>query len=97
MNTQPIQTAHILCVGTELLLGDLRRRLGELRLRVEVTDAAKDTIIESGFDPIYGARPLKRYIQSRVETLAAKYIIERDPEPDSVIVIDADENGLKVR
>jgi ATP-dependent Clp protease ATP-binding subunit ClpB len=82
---------------TELLLGDLRRRLGDLRLKLEVTDAAKDMIIESGFDPIYGARPLKRYIQSRVETLAAKYIIERDPEPDSVIVIDADESGLTVK
>ncbi len=78
----------------ELQIADLRRRLEERRLRVEFTDAAKDKIIECGFDPVYGARPLKRYLQSKVETLIARIIIADDPAPDSVITIDAADGKL---
>jgi ATP-dependent Clp protease ATP-binding subunit ClpB len=81
----------------DLLIADLRRRLGDKQLRVEVTAAAKEFIVEAGSDAVYGARPLKRYIQSRVETLLAKKIIADDVAPDTTLVVDRDENGLFVR
>ena len=57
-----------------------------------VLEAAKAAVIEGGYDPIFGARPLKRYIQHHIETLAARLIIKEDPAPGSTIFIDA-ENG----
>ncbi len=81
----------------DLLIADLRRRLGDKQLRVEITAAAKEFIVEAGSDAVYGARPLKRYIQSRVETLLAKKIIADDVAPDTTLVVDRDENGLFVR
>jgi ATP-dependent Clp protease ATP-binding subunit ClpB len=64
---------------------------------VRVTDTAKNYIVEAGSDPHYGARPLKRYLQSKVETLLARKIIATDVAPDTTLVIDRDENGLFVR
>ncbi len=64
-------------------------RLADRRLTVEVTDRAKTYVIDTAFDPIYGARPLKRYIQSVIETLIAKTVIAGDPLPGSTLVIDA--------
>ena len=81
----------------DLLIADLARRLADKQLKVEVTDAAKEYIVETGSDAVYGARPLKRYIQSRVETLLAKKIIADDVAPDTTLVVDRDENGLFVR
>ena len=72
----------------DLLLQDLSRRLEEKRLSIDLTDAAKDHIIEAGYDPVYGARPLKRYLQSVVETLIAKTILRDNPEPESTLVLD---------
>jgi len=80
----------------DLLIADLGKRLGSHQLRVRVTDAAKDYIVEAGSDPLYGARPLKRYLQSKVETLLARKIIASDVAPDTTLVIDKDENGLFV-
>jgi len=81
----------------DLLIADLGRRLADRQLKVDVTDAAKEYIVEAGSDAVYGARPLKRYIQSRVETLLAKKIIADDVAPDTTLVVDRDENGLFVR
>jgi ATP-dependent Clp protease ATP-binding subunit ClpB len=61
-----------------------------------VTDAAKEYIVNEGSDPLYGARPLKRYLQSRVETLLARKIIASDIAPDTTLIIDQSESGLFV-
>ena len=72
-----------------LQLADLSRRLADRQLGVRVSDAARAKIAENGYDPVYGARPLKRYIQSVIETLIAKTVIAGDPLPGSTVVIDA--------
>ncbi len=74
----------------DLLLEKLRKRLEDKQLELHVTDAAKKFIVEQGYDVNYGARPLKRLIQSKVETLVAKKIIADDPAPGTVIYIDYD-------
>ncbi len=81
----------------ELLSADLAKRLEQKQLMLSITDAAKEIIISRGYDPVYGARPLKRYLQSAVETLAARVIIANDPAPDSTIVIDAENGELTAR
>ncbi|MDO4571866.1 MAG: ATP-dependent chaperone ClpB [Clostridia bacterium] len=81
----------------ELLIQDLRRRLRERQLDVELTEPARAYIVEAGSDPVYGARPLKRYIQSHVETLLARRIISDDLEPDTVLTVDYDGKELIVR
>jgi len=78
----------------ELMLDALRARLQDKQLTLEVTEAARDAIIEGGYDPVFGARPLKRYIQHHVETLIARRIIRDDPAPGSTIRIDVDDDGL---
>ena len=76
----------------DLLVADLEKRLSDKRIGLSVTTAAKDFIISSAYDPTYGARPLKRFLQSKVETLIARKIIAEDIAPDTVITIDV-ENG----
>ena len=76
----------------ELLLDDLNRRLKDQELSLALTKAAKDYIIEGGYNPVYGARPLKRYVQKYVETLTAKLILSGDIRANDRIVIDV-ENG----
>ncbi|MCH5200886.1 MAG: ATP-dependent chaperone ClpB [Oscillospiraceae bacterium] len=78
----------------DLMIKDLSRRLEDKRLEVTVTEAAKDYIIENGYDPIYGARPLKRFIQSKVETLIARAIIGDKLKEGDSLTVDCDENGL---
>ena len=68
----------------------------ERRLRLTVTDAAKNYIVDNGYDPVYGARPLKRFLQSKVETLVAKKMLESDLEPDSELVVDVSGDDLTV-
>jgi len=80
-----------------LAIADLSRRLSERRLSLTVTEAAIEHIVEAGYDPIFGARPLKRYIKSKTETLLARRILSEDPAPDTVYTLDFDENGLTVR
>jgi len=70
-----------------LLLADINRRLEEKELKVELTDEARDFIVENGFDPVYGARPLKRYMQKTVETLAAKLILSGEISQRDTILI----------
>ena len=81
----------------DLLTRDLEKRLRDKSLHLEVTEAAKSFIIDSAYDPVYGARPLKRFIQSRIETLIAKKIIEGSLEPDSTLTVDRDEAGLVIK
>ncbi len=81
----------------DLLLERLRHRLADKQLTLEVTDAAKDAIIEGGYDPIYGARPLKRYIQQKAETLAAKRIIADDLRPGALLTRGAENRTLGMR
>jgi ATP-dependent Clp protease ATP-binding subunit ClpB len=81
----------------DLLLRDLSSRLADKRIGIHVTDAAKDFVIASAYDPVYGARPLKRFLQSRVETLIARKIIAEDVAPDTVITIDAENDRLITR
>ena len=73
----------------DLLVADLNKRLADKELKIVLTDEAKDFIIENGYDPVYGARPLKRYLQKNVETLAAKLILA-----DGVRAGDTIEIGL---
>ena len=80
----------------ELLLADIRKRLEQKQLRLSVDDEAKRFIADSAYDPMYGARPLKRFLQSSVETLAAKKIIADDPAPDTEIKITLRDGELAV-
>ena len=93
---KPLTRANIHGI-VDLLLRDLSSRLADKRIGIHVTDAAKDFVISSAYDPVYGARPLKRFLQSRVETLIARKIIAEDIAPDTVITIDVDDSGLIAR
>ncbi|MBE6821945.1 MAG: ATP-dependent chaperone ClpB [Ruminococcaceae bacterium] len=80
----------------DLMMADLERRLEEKQLSVKLTPAAKQYIMDQGFDPVYGARPLRRFIQSKVETLIAKRIITADLKPRTVLTVDYDGEKLTV-
>ena len=80
-----------------LLIADVNRRLADKELQVRLTDAAESYITEHGFDPMYGARPLKRYVQKTVETLAAKLILKGDINTGDDIVIDVVNGELTAR
>ena len=82
----------------DLLIADLRARLAEKSLSLEITPAARDLIADNGYDPVYGARPLKRYLQSKAETLLAKAILSRDLHAGDVLTLDVGaDGGLEVR
>ena len=80
-----------------LLVADVNKRLADKELEIVLTDAAKDFIVENGFDPMYGARPLKRYVQKTVETLAAKLILAGNINTGDNIVIDLVDGKLTAR
>ena len=81
----------------DLLTADLQKRMAQKQLTVTLTDAAKDYLIAKGYDPIYGARPLKRLLQTEVETLLARWIIAEDPAPDTHITVDYDGTKLTAK
>ena len=89
---KPLSKEQISAI-VKLMLNGLNKRLADKSLRVVLTDQAMDAVIEQGFDPAFGARPLKRYLQSKVETLVAKRIIAADVKPGDVLTVDADEAG----
>jgi ATP-dependent Clp protease ATP-binding subunit ClpB len=93
---KPLTKANIYGI-VDLLVKDLKKRLEARQLDLTLTDAAKDYMIDTAFDPQYGARPLKRFIQSNIETLVARKIIAEDPTPGTVITIDYDGTGLVAR
>src|SRR5699024_3546629 len=81
----------------DLLIADVNRRLSERELMVELTEAAKDYVVEGGYDPMYGARPLKRYLQKNVETLAARLILAGNVGREDTILIDVQDGRLTAR
>ena len=78
------------------MLDELNRRLEDKQLRCEVTPAAREYLIENGYDPVYGARPLRRYIQKEVETRIARSILQTDLLPNTLLTVDAGADGLTV-
>ena len=76
----------------DLMVSELDKRLADQELSLELTDAAKNQVIENGYDPVYGARPLKRYLQKYVETLAARKILSGDVHAGDTLVLDV-QNG----
>ena len=89
---KPLTKDNIMKI-VDLMLADLDKRLSEKHIRINVSEAAKNHIVECGYDPNFGARPLRRFIQSTVETLAAKKILRSDLSAGDVIEIDL-ENGV---
>ncbi len=81
----------------DLLLADLNDRLSDKELTIRLTEKAKAYIVENGYDPVYGARPLKRYLQKYVETMAARYILSGQVHAGSVMLVDQDMDGLVIR
>ena len=81
----------------ELLIVDVNKRLKDKKISIALTDVARSYIVDNGYDPIYGARPLKRFVQKNVETLAGKLILSDGISEGETILIDYDENGLTAR
>ena len=81
----------------DLLIADLNKRLEEKEISIRLTDAAKNYVVEGGYDPMYGARPLKRFLQKHVETLAAKLMLQGGVGADQTIVIDVADGALTAR
>ena len=78
----------------DLIMAELNGRLEARQLKIKLTPAAKQFVIDQGYDPVYGARPLRRYIQKNVETMAAKIILAGDISEGSTITIDSDGTKL---
>ena len=93
---KPLMKAEVFRI-VDLLLNKLRKRLEDKQLELTVSDAAKEYIVAQGYDVNYGARPLKRFIQSKLETIVAKKMIADDPAPGTVIAIDYDGTKLIAR
>ena len=81
----------------DLQIAALNRRLADKQLRCELTQAAKQFIIDAAYDPQFGARPLRRYVQHTVETLLAKKILEGSVQPGSTITVDTENGELVLR
>ena len=81
---------HIIAI----MVANLNKRIADRELSIEVTDAAADFIVEQGYNPIYGARPLKRYLQKHVETLVGRMILADEVQPGDIIIIDTDHSKL---
>ena len=80
-----------------LLVKDVNKRLADREIQISLTERAKNAIVEGGYDPTYGARPLKRYLQKHVETLAAKLMLEGGVHAEGTIEIDAEDGKLSAR
>ena len=78
----------------DLMMTDLNKRLEDKEIKIRLTDSAKDYIVERSYDPVYGARPLKRFLQKNVETLSAKLILGDQVQPEDTIVIDVENQKL---
>jgi ATP-dependent Clp protease ATP-binding subunit ClpB len=80
-----------------LMIADVNKRLKERDITIQVTQGAKDYIVQRAYDPVYGARPLKRYLQKNVETLSARLILSDQASSGDTIIIDQGEDGLTAR
>ena len=92
---KPLTKSDITSI-VDLQLASLKNRLSDRQISLNVTDRAKDYIIEHGYDPVYGARPLKRYIQSKVETMLARVILSNDIAPSSTLTVTVENGELTV-
>ena len=81
----------------ELLIKDLERRLEDKHIKLELTQVAKDYLINNGYDEVYGARPLKRFVQKKLETLIAKKILTQEILPNTTVVVDCKDNELYIK
>ena len=92
---KPLTKANITKI-IDLLIDDLQTRMQDKQLNLNITPLAKELIIENGYDPIYGARPLKRYLQSKIETIIAKTMIANDLQPGNTIEIGAKDGDFTI-
>ena len=92
---KPLTKENIGCI-VDLLLEELNHRLSEKELTLTLTKEAKEYVVEHGYDPVYGARPLKRYLQKYVETMAARFILAGEVQAGSVMVVDREGDGLVI-
>ena len=92
---KPLGKAEISGI-VDLMISALGKRLEDKQLKISLTENAKSYIIDNGYDPVYGARPLKRFIQRKLETLIARAIIGDKLSPGQTVTVDADENGLYI-
>ena len=81
----------------ELLIKDLERRLEDKHIKLELTQSAKDYLINNGYDEVYGARPLKRFVQKKLETLIARKILTQEILPNTKVVVDCKDNELVIK
>ena len=79
-----------------MLLEKLKSRLSDKQVKFEITDRAKNYIIDRGYDMVFGARPLKRFIEEHVETMIAKAIVAGEILPQTTVTVDADKDGLYI-
>ena len=79
------------------MINDLRKRLKDSQIDVEFTESAKNYIVDQGYDPNYGARPLRRFLQRKAETLIAKKIIADDVAPETTLTVDYDGEKLFIK
>ena len=93
---KPLQKTEVSKI-LDLLIVDLEKRLDDKHLKLQLSDKAKDYLINNGYDPVYGARPLKRFVQKKLETLIARKILERKIMPNSTINVDFENNELIVK
>ena len=81
----------------ELLINDLEKRLEDKQITLELTQNAKDYLIDNGYDEVYGARPLKRFVQKKLETLIARKILSGEIVPNSNITVNEKDNELYIK
>ena len=93
---KPLQKSEISKI-LDLLIVDLERRLEDKHLKLELTENAKNYLIDNGYDSVYGARPLKRFVQKKLETLIARKILQREIMPNTTIKVDCVNNELIVK
>ncbi len=93
---KPLTKADIYDI-IDLLVKDVNRRLADREIQIALTDDAKNHVVDRGYDPAYGARPLKRYLQKHVETLAAKLMLKGEVHAEDTILIDAEDGKLTAK
>jgi ATP-dependent Clp protease ATP-binding subunit ClpB len=76
-----------------LLISSLQKRLEDRQIAITLTDAAREMVIQRGFDPVFGARPLKRFLQSQVETLVARKLVQGNLQPGQTLTVDVNDAG----
>ena len=94
-NGKPVILLNPNSVNTGLMKF-IANRLKDKEINIEITDAAKDIMVREGYDPIYGARPLKRFVTKKLETLIAEKILKQEIKPSSKVVVDCENNQLVV-